>query len=138
MLFLAFIIQKLAPSKIAQCYHFLLISFSLFRAFLLPKSLLSPFSLLLCHIISPKLLPLPLTISANSFTTAIQRIPRKYQREPRCNHIKTQPQNQKISTQKIPKTSLKISRKSASKTQKISFQNTQKKTNKHRKIASKT
>ena len=42
---------------------------SLFCVCLLPKSLLSPLSLLLYHTISPKLLPLPLTILANSFTT---------------------------------------------------------------------
>ena len=56
---------------VAPCYHFLLISFSLFCVCLLPKSLLSPLSLLLCHTISLKLLPLPLTISTNSFTTTI-------------------------------------------------------------------
>ena len=87
-------------------------------------------SLLLCHTISHKLLPLPLTISANSFTTAIQKIPRntrknpatitqkpnqKTQKEPDCNQHK-----------KIPKTSLKIPRKY------------QKNKNTHRKIAPKT
>ena len=87
-------------------------------------------SLLLCHTISPKLLPLPLTISANSFTTAIQKIPRNTRKNPAAI---TQKPNQKTQKephcnqhQKIPKTSLKIPRKY------------QKNKNTHRKIASKT
>ena len=139
-----------------HCYkmlYFLLISFFLFRACLLLKSLLSPLSLFLCHTISPKLHPLHLTISTNSHhllpkkltknTQTSQQITQKIydkkphrhhqialcksflkpRKKPYCNHIETQPKNQH---RKIPKTSLKITRKynqKKKKTQKNSFQN---------------
>ena len=61
----------LRPHYSTMLSFFINFFLSLFRACLLPKSLLSPLLLLPCHTISPKLLPLPLTISANSFTTTI-------------------------------------------------------------------
>ena len=83
-----------------HCYkmlYFLLISFFLFRACLLLKSLLSPLSLFLCHTISPKLHPLHLTISTNSHhllpkkltknTQTSQQITQKiYDKKPHRHH----------------------------------------------------
>ena len=119
--------------NLSSCYSvlsFLIPHCSNMLSFFINFSLSLSLSLSLCHTISPKLLPLPLTISANSFTTAIQKIPRNTRKNPAAI---TQKPNQKNPERtplhqhkKIPKTSLKIPRKY------------QKNKNTHRKIASKT
>ena len=142
---------------VTRCYHFLLISFFLFYACLLLKSPLSALSLLLCHTISPKLHSLHVTISANSHhllpkkltknTQTSQQITQKlYDKKPHRHHQivlcksylkprkknplqshRTPTKKPKNQHRKIPKTSLKITRKYNQKkkknTQKNSFQN---------------
>ena len=126
---------------VTRCYHFLLISFFLFYACLLLKSPLSALSLLLCHTISPKLHSLHVTISANSHhllpkkltknTQTSQQITQKlYDKKPHRHHQivlcksylkprkknplqshRTPTKKPKNQHRKIPKTSLKITRK---------------------------